>query len=289
MEPRVSVRYRFSNALSVKGNYGRFSQNLVTVYNENDTYNPVDIWLSPTSSLEYATADHLILGMDYQSAAMNLTVETYLKQYYNLTHYNRERLSEDDPFFIQGEGLSYGLDMSFQYVSDWWQVLTTYSLGKATKTLPFQYPEPHTTTFSPRYDQRHSFNLNLSLTPNDKWEISTRFTLGSGLPFTFITGYYVRIPGQSFNPTSEYIAGENPGSGSYMVGLKSDINAFRYPTYHRLDLSVRYKFEWNRYQVEPYVSLLNVYDQNNVLYYNALGEPQWSLPFLPMIGVDMGF
>lgn len=289
IEPRLSMRYKLYNFLVLKGSYGRFSQNLVTIYNENDTYNPVDIWISPPASLKYSTADHYILGLAYNTTTFNLTVETYLKKYHHLTHYNRERLTVDDPFFIQGEGTSYGLDISAQIVHDKWQLLASYSLAKATKTLPFKYPEPHQETFAPRYDRRHSLNLNLSAKPVKNLEINTKFTLGTGLPFTFITGYYVRLPGEYINPPSDFINGDGSNSSNYLLGIKSDINAFRFPTYHRLDLSIKYTMNWHKFVFHPYLLFLNLYDQKNVLFYDAKGNPHWSLPFLPMVGVNVEF
>jgi outer membrane cobalamin receptor len=289
VEPRMGARYKINDYLSIKGNYGRFSQNLVTIYNENDTYNPVDIWLSPPSSLKHATSNHLIFGFDYKTGVVNFTTEVYWKTYVHLTHYNRERLSDDDPSFVQGTGDSKGLDISVQVLKESWQILSSYSLGKATKELPFRYPEPHISEFSPRYDRRHNFNLNFSAKPAEKFEISSKFTVGTGLPFTFITGYYVRLPGENINPTSDYVGDGEGDPEDYLLGIKSDINAFRFPTYHRLDISARYTTSWGRFGVEPYLLFLNVYNQKNVLFYDSKGIPNWSLAFLPMVGVEFEF
>jgi len=289
VEPRLSFRYKINNIFIFNGSYGRFSQNLVTIYNENDTYNPVDIWLSPSSSLKDATSDHYILGLEYKTGVINFRAEVYRKEYDHLTHYNRERLSDDDPFFIQGGGSSKGLDISVQLLKDSWQILSSYSLGKATKVLPFKYPVPHTAKFSPRYDRRHNFNLSFSAQPTDYFQFSTNFTFGTGLPFTFITGYFVRLPGEDINPTSDFIRNNESDSEDYLLGIKSDINAFRFPTYHRLDISARYSTSWRRFAVHPYLLILNVYNQKNVLYYDSKGIPNWSLTILPMVGVDFEF
>ena len=289
VEPRLGARYKINNFFSLKGSYGRFSQNLVTIYNENDTYNPIDIWLSPPSSLKYATSDHFIFGIGYKTGVVNISTEVYLKKYNNLTQFNRERLGEDDPSFIQGKGTSKGLDFSVQVLKDSWQILSSYSLAKASKELPFQYPEPHTAKFSPRYDRRHNFNLNFSAKPTEKFEFSTKFTLGTGLPFTFVTGYYIRLPGEEINPTSGIISDNDGDSEDHLLGIKSDINAFRFPTYHRLDISAKYSMSWGRFGVQPYLLFLNVYNQKNILFYDSKGIPNRSLAFLPMVGVEFQF
>ena len=96
-----------------------------------------------------------------------------------------------------------------------------------------------------------------------------KFVLGSGLPFTHVSQYYQRLPGWSFNPTSDYVYDDDITQDDFIVGIKSDINAYRFPTYHRLDLSVKYTLEWKRYIVQHYLSFLNVYNQKNVLYYDG--------------------
>jgi len=288
-EPRMSIRYRIYNVFSFKASYGRYSQNLVTIYNENDTYNPIDIWLPPTSDLEYSTADHYIFGVDYKTGVFNMTTEIYLKQYHHLTHYNRERLDENDPFFLQGDGKAMGLDLSFQLFHEKWQLWGSYSLGKATKRLPFQYPESRVVEFAPRYDRRHNLNLLFTATPIKNLEMSVKFVLGSGLPFTYIAQYYQRLPGWSINPTSDFIYDEEINRYNYIVGIQSEINAYRFPIYHRLDLSIKYSVSWKRYLIQPYLSFLNVYNQKNVLYYDSFGNPNWSIFFLPTVGMDIEF
>mgnify|MGYP000886283986 CR=1 FL=1 len=192
MEPRLGIQYALYHFLTLRAAYGLFSQNLVTIYNENDTYNPVDIWLPPEAGMKTAKAHHLILGCSYNTPKLIASVECYGKQYRQLTQYNRERLHEDDPFFIQGQGFSMGLDLSLQVLSENYQLWSSYSLGKAEKSLPFKYPAPATIDFAPRYDRRHSVNIAAQYKPISHLGLSLRFTLGSGLPFSFMSGAYER-------------------------------------------------------------------------------------------------
>ncbi len=82
-EPRLNIRYTLYNFLFAKLAYGRFSQGLVTLYNENDTYNPVDIWLPIDASVPVSSADHYIAGLSYSTPALVITAELYYK------HWNR--------------------------------------------------------------------------------------------------------------------------------------------------------------------------------------------------------
>jgi hypothetical protein len=75
-----------------------------------------------------------------------------------------------------------------------------------------------------------------------------------------------------------------------------DRNAERYPAYHRLDATVRREFARRWGTFTPYLQVLNVYNQRNVLFYFFNYEqtpPTRSgismFPVLPSVGVEVGF
>lgn len=287
VEPRFNVQYIKYNFLTFKGAYGRFSQNLVTIYNENDTYNPVDIWLPPDSDLPTATADHLILGCTYHTIDMIVSAEAYWKKYHHLTQYNRERLHLDDPFFVQGQGNAIGLDFSMQLIKEKWQLWMSYSLAKATKELPVQYPEPGAEKFAPRYDRRHNFNILFEYQLSQNLICSSRFNISSGLPFSFMTGGYYRWSTWVIDQTSDYITHHPYEQLYYLTAIKSKRDAFRFPVYHRLDVSLKYTGKIGNFKFKPYIQIINLYNQPNVLYYDMNGKPYKSLPILPMAGLEI--
>jgi len=93
-------------------------------------------------------------------------------------------------------------------------------------------------------------------------------------------------PGPDADPDDE---------GEFGVVL-GDRNSARYPIYHRLDLSFRRVFEKGWGTLTPYLSVLNVYNQRNVLFY--FFEYQQSppvrsgvsmFPLLPTFGVEVRF
>ena len=289
VEPRLSVQYQLYNFLALRAAYGRFSQDLVTLYNENDTYNPADIWLPPGTENEPATADHVIFGLSCEALTFIFTAEAYWKAYHSLTQYNRERLYPEDDFFVQGKGYSAGLDLSLQWSGGNWQLWTSYSLGKAQKEMPFQYPVPGIESFPPRYDRRHNVNVTLKYEAVKNLQLSSRFTICSGLPFSYMTGAYQRWSAWVINTPADYPSRSDQEPLHYLTAIPSGRNAFRFPWYHRLDLSVRYGFRVTDFEIHPYLQLINLYDQANVLYYDVYGNPYRSLPFLMLIGVEMGF
>ncbi len=289
IEPRLSARYYLYNFLYFNLSVGRFSQNMVTIYNENDTYNPVDIWLPPEENMKPAIADHFIAGVTYDLPKFILSSEIYFKNYNNLTHYNRERLEEGDPFFVQGKGYSYGFDISLQLLRDTWQIMTNYSFGIASKELYFKYPEPGVDKFHPRYDRRHNINFVSEWEPIRSLNISLGWTLSSGLPFSYMYGAYERLSGWVIDKDYDYITHHPEELYYYLTALTSERDAFRYPWYHRMDLSVRYNLKWKRFELTPFLQIINLYDRPNVLYYDVHGDPYASVPFIFSAGGEFKF
>lgn len=287
VEPRFNMQYNMYNFLTLKGAYGRFSQSLVTIYNENDTYNPVEIWLPPDQDLPASIGDHVIVGCFYKIPSMMISLEAYWKKYRHLTHYNRERLYPEDPFFVQGKGNAVGLDVFMQWVHEKWQLWMSYSLAKATKTLPVQYPEPGTVKFAPRYDRRHNLNALLEYQFFKGLLCSMRFNIGSGLPFSFMIGGYNRWSTWVIDHTADYVTHHPIESLYYLTAINSSRDAFRFPVYHRLDVSLKYTGKIGIFTFRPYIQILNIYNQPNVLYYDFRGSPHKSLPIIPMAGLEI--
>ena len=68
------------------------------------------------------------------------------------------------------------------------------------------------------------------------------------------------------------------------------MNEGRLPAYHRLDVSVRRDFTFERGTLEFNAGVTNVYSRDNVFYINRLtGERVDQLPFLPSLGLDWRF
>ena len=97
-------------------------------------------------------------------------------------------------------------------------------------------------------------------------ELNIRWNLGSGLPFTPTAGFY---QSEKFNAgvTTDYTT-TNTSNVSSILG---DFNSQRLPYYHRLDITVKQKFEFkNKTMLEIVASVTNAYDRNNIFYVNRI-------------------
>jgi hypothetical protein len=73
-------------------------------------------------------------------------------------------------------------------------------------------------------------------------------------------------------------------------------NGERYPTYHRLDVSLRRTFQKSWGSLTPHLDVVNVYNRRNVLFYfyeSHRDPPRRSgvsmFPLLPTIGLEVRF
>jgi len=71
-------------------------------------------------------------------------------------------------------------------------------------------------------------------------------------------------------------------------------NADRYPSYQRLDIRITRKFNFEAFDLDLYLEILNAYNRKNVVHY--MWEEDYSskekltiIPFLPVLGVSARF
>ena len=308
-EPRLGVKFNASEKFRLKASGGRFSQNFTSASSDKDVVNLFNGLLSaptnvqstfltqygnernPNNGLQYAW--HGIFGFEYDlTKKLSLNVEGYYKYFSQLSNINQNKLYDDvaefshidDIYkkdFILENGESYGVDLLLKYSDTRLFLWGVYSLGKSTRWDGFEF-------YSPVFDRRHNINLVGTYLFGKKkdLEVSVRWNLGSGLPFTPTAGFYGQ---DNFNDgvTTDYTT-TNPSSVSTILG---DFNSGRLPYYHRLDLTVKKRFELkNKDVVEAIASVTNVYDRNNIFYVNRItGEAIYQFPILPSLGVSYKF
>ena len=156
----------------------------------------------------------------------------------------------------------------------------TYSLAFVQRTDEVQ-------TYNPHYDRRHTVNLlaTYALGEDRQWELSGRWSLGSGFPYTQTAGLYENIVfGNGIGTDYRH---ENGSMGVYY----DDLYAGRLPAYHRLDLSVKRKFSIGRRGLlEVSMSVTNVYNRNNIFYFDRISFDRVDqLPFIACLGANFSF
>ncbi|MCR9174178.1 MAG: TonB-dependent receptor [bacterium] len=305
-EPRLGIKFNANEKLRLKASGGRYSQNFTSAASDRDVVNLFNGMLSaptnvqstfitqfqneknPRNGLQYAW--HAIGGFEYDlTKKVSINVEAYYKYFSQLSNININKLYEDDPEFndiddvfkkdfIIENGESFGADLLVKYSEERLFLWGVYSYGNSTRWDGFQF-------YRPVFDRRHNINLvGTYLFGKDKdLEVSVRWNLGSGLPFTPTTGFFEE---QNFQDgvTTDYI-NNNP---SYVAINLGDFNSERLPYYHRLDLSVKKRFEFkNSTVMEINASVTNLYNRRNIFYVNRVtGRKIYQFPILPSLGLS---
>jgi len=156
-----------------------------------------------------------------------------------------------------------------------------YSLGYVNR---FDGEQTYPTVF----DRRHNLNFLGTYTFGlDKdWEFGVRWNLGSGFPFTLTQGFYTNYTLQE--GISSDVLSQN---GELGIDFFEERNSGRLPYYHRLDISLKKRFEFNRRtNLEVTASVTNVYNRENIFFFDRVEfERQDQLPILPSIGLTLKF
>lgn len=302
-EPRLAMKYNLTDKIRLKGAGGFYSQNLISASSDRDVVNLFYGFLSGPDNLP-ATFDgkevtdklqkawHAIAGVEFDLASnLTMNVETYYKKFTQLTNLNRNKIFEDTETFadkpdelkkdfIIENGDASGVDVSLKYDRDRWYFWAVYSL-----TYVNRYDGK--TTYHPHFDRRHNVNLvgSVQLGPARASEISVRWNLGSGFPFTLSQGYFEKINFQQ----GIY---SDPATASGQLGIiYGDLNTGRLPYYHRLDVNFKHKWELtSRTYLELNVGATNVYNRKNVFYFDRIKfERVDQLPFMYNVGLTLAF
>ena len=309
-EPRLGVKFRASERFRLKGALGKYTQNLMATNSDRDVINlfygflagPEDLQSEFTDeNLEQRridnvlqTARHYVAGFEFDiTDRWNLNVEGYYRDFRQLTNVNRNKIYEngsgqnaDKPEeltrdYVIETGKAYGTDVVLKYEDKTYYVNLVYSIAKVQRWDGYRY-------YAPVFDRRHNLNLiGTYLFGKEKcFELSARWNLGSGLPFTQTQGFY------SGQGVSQGISLDYLSNNSQFLSVQyADLNGGRLPYYHRLDVNLKRTIKLNKNSsLELNAGVTNLYNRANVFYIDRVtGERIDQLPFLPTIGVDFTF
>ncbi|NVN95372.1 MAG: TonB-dependent receptor [Bacteroidetes bacterium] len=313
IEPRYAMKFLVSDKIRLKLATGIYSQNLIDAKSDRDVVNLFYGFLSGPDNLpekykgqeitsKLQKAQHAIFGIEYDIIKhVTINLEGYYKNFSQLSNINRNKIFDDvDPYnvkiingvanplykpdylrkdFIIETGNAYGVDFSMKYDYKRVYIWAVYSLGYVNRSDELQDYVPH-------YDRRHNVNLLLSYVIGAKldWEFNIRWNYGSGFPFTKVTGNYEKL---NFSDINQNITTTNGEIGT----LYDELNTGRLPEYHRLDFTLKKKFEIAKNStLELNVSVTNAYDRDNLFYFNTLRKERVNqLPFMPSFGLNLTF
>ncbi|MEX0982793.1 MAG: TonB-dependent receptor [Bacteroidales bacterium] len=257
-EPRLSARYTLNSHTSLKASYMRLSQ-YVHLATSATVSLPTDIWLPSSRTIRPQTGDQLSFGY-FRSSTDNrfeYSAEAYYKRSRNQVEFLRGVLASSlnltlEENIVSGDGHAYGLELFVRKKHGKLTGWGGYTLSRAVRQFEMinngmLYPA--------RHDRRHDLSLAGVYNLNDRWSFSAVFVYVSGNAFTMPVGRYV-VQGNLLNQYGE-------------------VNNYRMPAYHRLDLSASCTLGSRKGTVSVVdISLYNAYNRANpfYLYFRTTGD-----------------
>ncbi len=248
LSPRVSLRWTPAKSWAVKASYSRTVQYVHQLIQSSISL-PTDQWVPVTAGQRPQTADKISAGAYFNlDDRYTFSVEGYWKWMHNLLEYADEYYLMPpslawDAKMVAGHGTSKGID--FKVAKEFGRVSghVSYSLLWADR----QYAGKNGgKPFPARFDNRHKINVLLNWKINDRWEMSASWTGMSGNRITLATQCW-----------------EDPSLApwNYNMLLYTDVNNYRLPFYHRMDLAFKRNTKHGYWTFSAY----NAYCNMNVI------------------------
>jgi len=283
-EPRLGFKFHPDKNTALNLAWGRFTQPLVTLNSTDPVFAIYDFWVPVPNDRKVPNALHYIAGVErWLARDVTVQLEGFFKDYNNLLETRYGQFFTRPDSLLAADGYSFGADLLVRKnegrINGW----VTYSFMWTRRSIGTEVYHPH-------YDRRHNVNLVLNF-PRLFWgaDLNVKWTLGTGLPYAGVVGYYRRF---RFDPVTDTVKWH----WEFIEGAR---DAYRYPVYHRMDagLSRSWKVSWG--EVTAFLDVTNLYNAQNVLLYYWEVDPELKslperhqvsmIPILPTLGVSVRF
>jgi len=315
-EPRLSIKYNARDWWRIKLAGGLYSQNLVAANSDRDVVNLFYGFLSGVENIpstyrgekvtsRLSRSQHGIIGMEFDLGKyVDLNIEGYIMNFSQLLNVNRNKQYDEgtqpngtpdylvtDVIVESGYATGFDATLKFEYKvkNHNFYIWMVYSFLNTKRT-------DEVMTYTPHFARQHNINMlgAYNWGKNKDWEVSIRWNLGSGFPFTQTQGFYEFLDfGQGINT--------NYTTSNGSLGLQyAGPNTGQLPWYHRLDINFKktvtfYKAskisgnKEDRKQVgkmEINVGGSNLYNRKNIFYLDRVTfQKIYQLPIIYNVGV----
>lgn len=283
LSPQAFLTWNQSSDLSYKFAYSFNAQN---VHRGSLATLPLpsDLWITSTKLIKPEYAHLTSIGAYKSIDEYDFSAEVYGKLMNNILLFETNLTGELPPNFEdnfkEGEGYSLGLELLARRNTGRFNGWIAYTLSKSRKRI---IDINHNEWFDAKYDRVHDLSIVANFQLNERWDFSSAFVLASGNKATIPAGRYLMM--------------------GYIMNDYTEINGFRMPLYHRLDLSVNYHLRPKFFKESIInVSVINAYNRQNTYFffyevrgsledYNISVKPnQFSLfPVLPSLSWTFKF
>ncbi len=285
--PRLRVQHDGPKGWSQWFGYHRTTQYLHQIGSFNISL-PFELWVPSTRKVPPEQVLQVSAGIGWQRPGWSWQVEGYYKSLDRVLTF----LSTNDALFTggaedasgwedriaTGSGSSQGLEWLVKKTSGSTTGSVSYTLSRSMR----QFPEVNSgRPFPFRFDRRHDLKLTLQQRLS-RW-------LDADLVWSFATGNPITLAGVKF-------VHQTPSSDLERdVFVYTEVNGYRLPNYHRLDVALNAHFARGRWEHAFQLGAYNAYNRANpfYLYVNAGSGVKGSaiqftlLPVLPVFRYEL--
>ena len=257
-EPRISSNYQFLPDQFLKFSYQKLYQ-FVHQAAVSSQSTPIDFYLPSNNSVKPQKSQQISLGYGRVFDFVSVEIDSYFKDVQNYIEFKNgslHNLFTNDIYgdMSVGKLTSYGAEFSVKYQKEMLTANLSYTYSKSEA----QFDDiNYGIKFPVVFDRPHNFNVLLSYPVNKKLTLGALFLLTSGQTYT---------PAKDIRIINEEA-----------IITFGNRNSYRYPAYHRLDLSATYLLrEKKAWTSKLNLTLYNVYNRKNPFYisYEVTGSTE---------------
>ncbi|MGE4289709.1 MAG: TonB-dependent receptor [Salinivirgaceae bacterium] len=274
---RLAMSYQWMNGFLVKGSFSRMTQ-YIHVLSDNWSGSPSDLWVPSTKEIHPEISNQWVAGFEYNFGEnYSVEVEGFYKTMNHLidfkegTSFLSQRTNWEDKV-THGEGAAQGLEFQIKKEQGKLTGFLSYTLSKSERTFA-ELNQGKTFLFS--FDRPHEISISAVYHINNKWNLGANWVYASGQPFTLAESFTViNLEGKQY--FKNY----------------SDINNYRLPNYHRLDLSFNYNKQFKHWAYGLNLGVYNAYNRKNTYYLSDSPEGLANITLfgiLPYVSVSINF
>lgn len=268
IDGNLNCVYTLKNSSSLKGSLSIVHQ-FIHLASVGTVSLPTDVWLASTSFIPPQRVSQINLGYfkNFRDHMFESSIELYYKDMHNQIDFKNGVLDNFDNTKFErnvliGKGMAVGAEFIIKKKVGSFTGWGSYTLSRTFR----QFDEINDGKMFPaKYDRIHDLSVVLNYQLNHKWSLSAAFIYATGNAMTLPAGRYL-VQGNIANHYTE-------------------VNSFRMPSYHRLDISANYQLK-KRGRLESFLnfSIYNVYNRSNpyYIYFQAKGDlEEFSLSVKP--------
>lgn len=248
-EPRFSLSYYVHPEVEFKTSIGRYTQVVNQIFLENDLGIGERFWIMADSQqhIPAVTSAQFTFGIRWKTEGWLLDLDVYKKWITGLVSLSLDFDADWDNPYSGGEARITGMDLLLKKSWANYDSWLSYTLGRTH----YRFDRINNNeAFPTLHDRLHNLKWTHQIRFGN-WDFAFAWFYGSGLPYT-------KAKRGRFIPTES----EEGYEAQIEYGR---VNAFRLPSYQRLDLSGAYNFtDKHKLRAKLGWSIFNVLDRRNI-------------------------